>query len=179
MAKGLTKKQEKFIAEYLKDLNASRAAVSAGYSKKGASVTGSQLLANPKIAPILAEKFGKTIKKLDISSEDVLIGLKNLAFFDARKLYNEDGTLKLMHELDFDTQAGLTGIEIEKLYEHFGKGKASETGTVTKVRWIDRGQNLERLGRYFKLFTEKLEVSGSVSIADRIAKGRQRVAERS
>jgi hypothetical protein len=49
MPKELTKRQELFIAEYLIDMNAASAAISAGYSRKGAEQTGSVLLRNPKV----------------------------------------------------------------------------------------------------------------------------------
>jgi phage terminase small subunit len=47
MAPELTRRQELFVAEYLRDLNATRAAIAAGYGEKGAAVQGSQLLTNP------------------------------------------------------------------------------------------------------------------------------------
>ena len=50
----LTAKQERFVEEYLIDLNATQAAIRAGYSEKGAHVRGSELLSNRKIADAIA-----------------------------------------------------------------------------------------------------------------------------
>lgn len=47
--RALTPRQQRFVAEYLVDMNASAAAIRAGYSAKGASVRGSELLANRKV----------------------------------------------------------------------------------------------------------------------------------
>lgn len=174
MAKGLTKKQEVFVAEYLKDGNAGRSARAAGYSAKSAQAQASQLLANPKVREVLAAKHQKRCEKLDFSAEKVLEGLAKLAFFDIRKLYNEDGSLKPITELDDQTANAICGIEVEEAYQHFGGGQAKPTGILKKIKIADRGINLERLGRYHKLFTDKVEVSGLDGLADAIQKARNR-----
>ena len=81
-----------------------------------------------------------------------------------------------MRELDEATAYALQGIEIEKLYDHFGKGQAKDKGTLTKIKFADRDRALELLGRHLKMFTEKLEVTGIDGLADRLAKARQRTA---
>jgi phage terminase small subunit len=174
----LTKKQELFVLEYLKDLNATRSAIAAGYKPKSAYSMGSQLLKNINVATALSKRLGKHTAKLELTAERVLDGLERLAFFDMRKFYREDGSLKAIPELDEETAFALCGMEVEEAYEHFGKGQAKPTGQIKKIKVADRGQNLERLGRYFKLFTDKVEHSGEISLAERIAAGRQRVAEK-
>jgi phage terminase small subunit len=178
MSRKITPKHQRFISEYLLDLNATRAAKSAGYSHKTAYSAGQRLLKDVEISRLIAEKSKEHLDKIDISVERVLRGLGNLAFFDMRKLYHEDGKLKSVPELDYDAQAGICGVEIDKLFERFGGGQASEVGTTTKVKVADRGINLERLGRYHKLFTDKIEHSGSVSLAERIERARKAVAEK-
>jgi len=71
----LTAKQERFVAEYLIDLNATQAAIRAGYSEKTATEQGSRLLTNVKVQEAIAAKAGKTAEKLDLSAERVLRGL--------------------------------------------------------------------------------------------------------
>lgn len=71
----LTAKQERFVAEYLIDLNATQAAIRAGYAAKTANREGSRLLSNVDIAEAIAAKAGKTAEKLDLSAERVLRGL--------------------------------------------------------------------------------------------------------
>jgi phage terminase small subunit len=89
-------------------------------------------------------------------------------------LYNEDGSLKSVREVDDDTQAALCGMEVEILYDHFGKGQAQERGTLTKIKLADRGLNLERLGRHFKLFTNRVQDNGLEGLAERLQKARER-----
>jgi phage terminase small subunit len=175
MAKGLTKRQEIFISEYLKDGNGVRSAIAAGCKEKHAGVQACKWLKIPKIKSVIETKHIQRIAKIDFSAEKVLEGLAKLAFFDIRKLYNEDGSLKPITELDDQTAGAICGIEVEEAYQHFGAGQAKPTGILKKIKIADRGINLERLGRYHKLFTDKVEVSGLDGLADAIQKARSRV----
>ena len=173
----LNAKQERFVAEYILDLNATRAAIAAGYSENGASVQGNRLLGNAKIASEIAKRQSKLAQKYEITAERVLQGLASLAFFDIRKFYNSDGSLKPIPELDDETASALCGMEMEEAFEHFGKGQAKPSGLLKKIKMVDRGQNLERLGRHLKLFTDKVEHSADNSLAEMIAYARKRVAK--
>lgn len=75
----LTPKQERFCQEYIIDLNATQAAIRAGYSKNGANVTASKLLSNTNIASRVRELNEKVSAKLEITAEYVLAGLKEVA----------------------------------------------------------------------------------------------------
>ncbi len=71
----LTAKQARFVSEYLVDLNATQAAIRAGYSAKTAAVVGFENLRKPNIAELIAAKATETAEKLDLSAERVLRGL--------------------------------------------------------------------------------------------------------
>jgi phage terminase small subunit len=172
----LTPKEQVFVREFLAHGNATRAAETAGYSKATASASGSRLLRNVKVSAELAKLREKLLSKLEISAEKVLQGIAELAFFDPRKMFNPDGSMKKLTDMDEATVHALAGMDVEKLFKHFGKGQAEEVGTITKVRLTDRGLNLERLGRHLKLFTDKLEVHGADGVIERLRAGRARVA---
>ena len=165
MRDGLTPRQERFVAEYLTDLNATRAAISAGYSKKGAEQTGSVLLRNPKVAEEIAKKHGKRLGKLEITADRVLTEIAKLAFFDPRKLFEPDGSPKQILDLDDDTAAAVAGLEVCELFDGTGDQKHAY-GLCKKIKLADKGINLERLGKHLKLFTDKQEVahSGTVNL---------------
>jgi phage terminase small subunit len=74
----LTAKQEKFIKEYLVDLNATKAAERAGYSKKTAGVIGDENLKKPYIAEAIRAERDKTSQKLEITRESILLDLEAL-----------------------------------------------------------------------------------------------------
>ena len=170
----MTRKQRIFIKEYLVDMNATRAAASAGYSEKSAGAAGGRLLQNVTITAQIEQEIAKRAQSLDITAERVLSELAKLAFLDPRKFFNPDGSLKPVGELDDQTSASLAGIEHEKLFEHYGKGQAKEVGTTTKIKIADKGINLERLGRHLKLFTDKVEHSGLDGLADKLHRVRTR-----
>ncbi len=73
----LTAKQERFVAEYLIDLNATQAAIRAGYAEKGAAVEGSRLLANPKLAAAVAAAQAARAERIEITHDYVLTSIRD------------------------------------------------------------------------------------------------------
>ncbi|GGB00408.1 hypothetical protein GCM10011491_30760 [Brucella endophytica] len=71
----LSDKQQRFVAEYLIDLNATQAAIRAGYSEKTANQQGPRLLVNAGIAAAIAEGAAKRIRKAEVTAQEVLDGL--------------------------------------------------------------------------------------------------------
>ena len=180
MGNKLPNRQARFVAEYLIDLNATKAAIRAGYSKKTAYSQGQRLLKNVEIASQVADKTGKRLDRLEISADRVLQELAKLAFYDPGALLESDGSMKQIREIDDLTRMAVAGLEVTELFEGTGDEKHAY-GLCKKIKLADKGQNLERLGRYFKLFTEKSEISGpdggplEVSLAASISQARKRV----
>lgn len=67
----LTARQQRFVDEYLVDLNATQAAIRAGYSPPRAHITGSELVANRKVAEVIAERKRRVTTKLEITAEKI------------------------------------------------------------------------------------------------------------
>ena len=156
----VTAKQRIFVKEYLTDFNGTRAAIAAGYSKKSARMTASRMITKANIQAEIAKLTEKRCGKLEITADRVLEELGKLAFFDPRKFFRADGSLVPVLELDDDTAMALAGLEVNELFE--GKGDEREmVGYAKKFKLADKGQNLERLGRYFKLFTDKIVPVGA------------------
>lgn len=76
---GLTPKQARFVQEYLIDLNATQAAIRAGYSARTANEIGAENLAKPNIQAAIAAGKKKTAEKLELTQEMVLRGLQKEA----------------------------------------------------------------------------------------------------
>ncbi len=74
MAK-LTPKQQRFVEEYLIDLNATQSAIRAGYSAKTAQEIGSENLSKPMVAKAIAEAQEKLSNKAQVTVEMVVQGL--------------------------------------------------------------------------------------------------------
>lgn len=164
----LTDKQRKFVAEYLIDLNATQAAIRAGYSEATAHSSGPRLLENVGVAAAIAERTEKHAAKLDITAEKVLAAIAEIAFGDVRKMFTEDGALVRPHEWDDETAASVAGMDVVTVSA--GEGMVEH---VAKIKRTDRLRALDMLARHHSLYNDKLEVNVTDNLADRIARAKK------
>ncbi len=87
----LTKKQQRFVDEYLIDLNGKQAAIRAGYTVRRAEVTASELVANRKVSEAIAQKMEARAKRTEIDADWVLKRLARDATADLAELYDDIG----------------------------------------------------------------------------------------
>jgi phage terminase small subunit len=157
----LTPKQQRFVEEYLIDLNATAAYKRAGYVGTGraAENAASRLLGNVGVKAAIQAKRQVISEKTEVTIERVIKELSRIAFCDIRKLYRPDGTFKPITELDDDSAATLAGVEV---FEEFaGRGDSRELiGHVRKVKRWDKLSALVKLGEHQGMFVKKVEVSG-------------------
>lgn len=147
----LTPRQEMFVEEYLVDRNATQAAIRAGYSEKTACEQGSRLLANVKVFGEIKRRQKDLQSKLGITHERVLREYARLAFFDPRKLFDEDGNPKHITDLDDDTAAALIGLDVAKEVDE-------DTEAIThtkKYKLANKLGALDSLGKHLGLFDGK------------------------
>jgi phage terminase small subunit len=161
----MTPKQERFVAEYLIDGNATQAAIRSGYSAKTAQEQGSRLLSNAMVKAAIDAGQTKLLEKLDITAERVLREMGRLAFSDVSRLFNANGSLKPLHELTPDDSACIAGLEVIIKNAEAGDG---HTDKVHKIKVWDKSKNLEMLGKHFGLFVEKMQVSGTLNITHEV-----------
>ena len=174
----LTPKQEIFIAEYLVDLNATRAAISAGYSAKTADTQGARLLVNVKVAAEIAKQQGKRLAKLEITAERVLNELALMGFANMLDYISigKDGQADIdLSALTREQAASIQEITVDTTG---GAGDGERRLVLrNKFKLGDKRGSLELLGRHLKLFTDKLELSGNVNLADTVAAARKRAGK--
>jgi phage terminase small subunit len=156
----ISPKRRLFIAEYLIDLNATQAAIRAGYSVNSAEMQGSRLMTHDNISQEIEAAFEKRLEKIGVSKDRVLTEIARLAFSDNRRLYRKDGSLLMPSEWDDETAAAIAGVET---FEEFsGRGEdRTQIGITKKVKVWDKARCLELLGRHLKLFGEKTGDNGS------------------
>ena len=153
---GLTPKQQRFVAEYLVDLNATQAAIRAGYSAKTAVKIGSENLRKPDVAAAIASKQAKRADRVEISADRVLREVARIAFGDIRALYRADGGLKKIDELDDDAAAMLAGVDEVEMQG--GAAIGGEEGVAhvpmytKKVKLWDKPAALEKLMKHLGLY---------------------------
>jgi phage terminase small subunit len=152
LPKQLTAKQQRFVDEYLVDINATQAAIRAGYSPRTADSMASQLLAHPAVGPAVRAALEARSQRTKITQDEVIERLAMIARMDPRKLYRPDGTFKAVHELDDETALAVASVEFT---EQGGK----------KVRFWDKKGALELLGKHLGMFVERVEHSGKVESA--------------
>lgn len=174
---GPRQRRTRFLKEYLKDHNATQAAIRAGYSKKSAKVTGHRLLTDANVRAEIEKANAAVNEKLDITVERVKLELARLAFYDPRKFFKDDGSIKSISELDDDSAMALAGLDVNELFE--GRGEERDlVGYIKKVKLADKLHALEQLGRHLKMFTDKVEVTTGDVLVSKLLAGRQRAAER-
>lgn len=157
MAK-LGAKQARFVEEYLIDLNATQAAIRAGYSQKTAKETGYENLTKPHIAKAIQEAKDTRTERTQIDADYVLNRLVQIDEMDAADILNDDGSIKQIQEWPKVWRQYLSGMEITELFE--GRGNDRElVGLLKKIKWPDKLKNLELLGKHIgvQAFKEKVE----------------------
>lgn len=157
----LTPKQKRFVSEYRKDLNATRAAKAAGYSKKTAKSIGQENLTKPDIIAALAEKENRLLALADITADRTLLEIARLAFGDLASFYLANGKIKPFNMLTSDQRACLAGCETIIKNAQAGDGVTDE---VLKIKLWDKPKMLETLAKRFGMLTEKIEHSGEMVI---------------
>lgn len=177
--KPLTAMQEAYAQEYTKcPENQTQAAINAGFSPNTAAVKASVMMRDERIQKRIAELMEERNKRLRVSADYVLLRLVEIDQMDVIDILNDDMSIKPVSEWPKVWRQYLTGFELADMFE--GRGDEKElVGILKKIKWPDKVKNLELIGKHVDVnaFKERLEVSGTVTIADRMAKARRRVKE--
>lgn len=156
----LTAKQQRFVDEYLIDLNGTQAAIRAGYSEKTAEQGAVQLLRNTKVRLAVDTAIAERAKRTGVTADRVIQELSRLAFSDLRKVLDGDGNLKSPQQWDDDAAAAISSIEVvTKPGETDSDGSRSVLG-VSKIKVWDKNSALEKLGKHLGLYVDRHEVTG-------------------
>lgn len=150
MAK-LTEKQQLFVSEYLIDLNATQAAIRAGYSAKTANEQASRLLANVSIQQAISEKMAERSKRTGINQDRVVLELAKIALVKMTDIVDSYGRIKSTASAD-----DLACIESVKY-----KSSESDTGSSEEreVKIASKLKALELLGKHLGMWNDKLDVN--------------------
>lgn len=163
MTTDLNEKQERFVAEYLVDLNATQAAIRAGYSEQTARQQGARLLSNVNIAKAIAEGRKKQLNELGYTANKLLEELVEENNADLADLYNDAGALKDIKDWPLVWRRGLVQqIDVEEIYEGTGETRV-KVGEVRKLKLSDRLKRKELLGKHVAVQAFKERVEHDVS----------------
>ncbi|MBY7198024.1 terminase small subunit [Enterobacter hormaechei] len=177
--KPLTAMQEAYCQSYIKTPeNQSQAAIDAGFSPNTAAVKASVMMRDERIQKRIAELMEERNKRMRVSADYVLMRLVEIDQMDVLDILNDDMSIKPVSDWPKVWRQYLTGFELADMFEGRGDEKKL-VGILKKIKWPDKVKNLELIGKHVDVnaFKERLEVSGTVTIADRMAAARRRVKE--
>lgn len=178
----LTDKQKRFCEEYLIDLNATQAAIRAGYSPKTAEQTASRLLRNVKVQEYIAKRQKELSRSTEVTQERVIRELALIAFSNTadyahvveKKMKAEVGGA-LVDVLDEDGKPVMYRTVELVLTEELNEEQKRALAVIKKgrdgleVKPCDKVRALELLGKHLGIFTEKIDANINSKAKDELA----------
>jgi phage terminase small subunit len=157
----MTNKQKRFCEEYLIDLNATQAAIRAGYSPKTAGAIGAENLEKPQIRARIDKALAEQSKRTGVTADRVVRELARVAFANSQDVVNYDDATVRPDAVRDDT-AAVASVRVKTIPTKDGSGVERE------VKMHDKLKALELLGKRLGLFTDKVNLSGEgvVQIVD-------------
>lgn len=153
----LTPKQQAFVNEYLIDLNATQAAIRAGYSPNTAQQMGSENLSKPVIRNAIDKAIADRSRRTGINQERVIREIAKLAFLNPADVIDM-AEAAVKREAEPDDTACIAAVKVKII--------PTETGDITEreVKTYDKLKALELLGKHLGIFTDKLKMEGNVPV---------------
>lgn len=149
----MTKKQKRFVEEYLIDLNATQAAIRAGYSSDTAGSIGAENLKKPEIKSKIDKAMAERSKRTGINQDRVLLELARIGFAKITDVVDPD-TAKIKTDAAEDDLACIQSIKI----------KPNEFGTEREVRLYDKKSALVDLGKHLGMFKDKIDLNADLNL---------------
>lgn len=149
----MTKKQKRFVEEYLIDLNATQAAIRAGYSPETAGSIGAENLKKPEIKSRIDKAMAERSRRTGINQDRVLQELARIGFAKITDVVDPE-TAEIRTDASDDDLACIQSIKI----------KPNEFGTEREVKLYDKKSALVDLGKHLGLFKDKVELTGDMDL---------------
>lgn len=150
MAK-LTDKQRRFVDEYLIDLNATQAAIRAGYSVRTANEQGAQNLAKLSIQDAISRKMAARSRRTGVNQDRVVIELAKIAFAKMTDIVDSKGRIK--EDASPDDLACIESIKYKESDNEYGGSVEREVKIASKLK------ALELLGKHLGMWSDKFNVT--------------------
>jgi phage terminase small subunit len=169
----LTERQARFVDEYLIDLNGTQAAIRAGYSPRTANEQASRLLTNVSVQELLQERSKDREARTQVNADYVLQRLVQIDQLDVADIL--DGTGNFLPVLQWPKvwRQTLSGMDVQEMIT------GDVESVIRKIKWPDKLRNLELLGKHVTInaFRDQVQVEVTGSLADRMAKARERASK--
>lgn len=149
----LTRKQKAFVDEYLIDLNATQAAIRAGYSPDTAKDIGCENLAKPNIKAHIDKAMAERSRRTGVNADRVVMELAKIAFVNATDVF-DPATAKLIPGVNADDTAAIQSVKVKHTET------ANGSGVEREIKLADKLKALELIGRHLGMFKDRVELSG-------------------
>lgn len=161
----LTAKQARFVEEYLIDLNATQAAIRAGYSEATARSIGAENLTKPDILEAITEAQAKRSERTEITQDRVLQELAKIGFSNMLDYMTITDSGDLVHDFSALTRDQAAAIS-EVVVEEYAEGRDEDKREVKKIKFklSDKRAALVDMGRHLGMFKDKIEHSGKIDL---------------
>jgi len=168
----LTPKQRLFVQEYLIDLNASQAAIRAGYSIKNAEFQAHCLLKNPKVKQAIKLAMYEREQRTKVTQDRVIEELAKIAFINPTDVVNSYDA-SLHDDAAREDTAAISSIRVRRIPSKHG------TGVEREIKLHDKIRALDLLGKHLGLFNDKLNITADavVRIVDDLSDSKDDVTE--
>ena len=163
----MTEKQKRFVEEYLIDLNATQAAIRAGYKVDNARQTATENLAKPYISEAIEKALADRSRRTGINQDRVVQELAKIAFVKITDVVNDDCEI-----LPDANEADLAAIESVKVKTI--PTKSGEVGIEREVKLSSKLKALELIGKHLGMWNDKLDVNMNVPV---IFEGEDNIAD--
>lgn len=147
----MRKQHKLFVEEYLIDLNATQAAIRAGYSPKTAQEQGSRLLSNVMVSNAIARAMADRSKRTGINQDRVLRELARIAFVNPTNVINMDDATINETATDDDV-AAILSVKVKTFPTQNGLGVERE------IKMNDKLKALELLGKHLGMLSDRIKI---------------------
>lgn len=152
----MTEKQKRFVDEYLIDLNATQAAIRAGYSPKTAYSIGEENLKKPEISNAISRAMAESSRRTGISQDRVVRELAKMAFVNITDVVDSNGRIR--RDATNDDLACIESIKVKQMESDTGGSEEREVKLCSKLK------ALELLGKHIGMWNDKVDVNLSVPV---------------
>lgn len=143
-------RQEQFCQQYVIDFNGTRAATSAGYSKKTAVEQASRLLINVNVRARISELQEELKERNMLKADDIIQELRALGFWSIKDFLKKENVIKDISRLSRDITKPVVGIKTKVLKTKIGETTITEV--TTELKLADKKAALVDLGRHIGIF---------------------------
>ncbi len=154
-------RRARFIAEYRANgRHGTKAAISAGYSKKTAHAQATRLLKDVKVSAEIARLDGKVFERLDLSAQNTLEELRRVLHFDPGQIFNEDGGMRPISDLPAEVRSCIASVEAKEFYGTAGEdGVQPVIGRIIKLKFWNKMAAISKAMDHFALAAGPLAAS--------------------